>query len=342
MAEKLSSAIIDRLKERAGNAERRTDVSELEAGSASSDEMLGAMPKSDDPAVREYLQGMNTPFAGMIGNLVTGDGSQAKGLFGALGRMLGGKQMFMSMGGQSFSLGPKGEPAKAPPPASEERVVAVETELGFALPADLRQFYREVADGGVGPGDGLYSLEQLTAKWREFTREPIGPQGQEWPANLLPIHGEDWDVVSIDRDSGRLIYWDLEDIEDDDEADPANPSWAASFVAEADSLEAWLDKWLTKPSAAQRAARRAERPAPKQLTDEDWEVWAAESPENAEYMRRLDIATMTPEERAAIGLTEDNWAMKMWEGLDLSKIKPPLPGYADRRRGTGGTAEGDD
>src|SRR5215217_6001396 len=89
MAEQLSSVIIARLQERAGNAERRTDSSELEANSVGADEMLDGMPKSDDPAVREYLEGMNTPFAGMISNLVIGDGRQAKGLLGALGRMLG-------------------------------------------------------------------------------------------------------------------------------------------------------------------------------------------------------------------------------------------------------------
>jgi hypothetical protein len=303
--------------------------------------MLDSIPKSDDPAVREYMQGMNTPFAGMIGNLVGGDGGQAKGLFGALGRMLGGGQMSMNMGGQTVSLGKKRAPTNAPPPASEAQVAAAEAELGFALPGDLRLFYVAVADGGVGPGDGLYSLEQLLSKWREFTHEPIGPQGQHWPANLLPIHGDGWDVISLDRDSGRLIAWDLEEIDDDEEADPDNPNWAASFAHEAESLEAWLEKWLAKPSAAEKAARRAARPAPRQLTDEDWEVWAQQSPENQEYMRRMSIATMTPEERAAIGLTEENWTTKMWDGFDLSKIKPPMPGYADRHRDREGDADGE-
>jgi hypothetical protein len=340
MAEQLSSGIIDRLKIRAGNAERRTEISELEAGSASSDEMLGSISKSDDPAVREYLEGMNTPFAGMIGNMVSGDGGQARGLFGALGRMLGGRQMFMSMGGQTVSLGPKRAPTKAPPPASEGEVAAAEAKLGFALPAPLRQLYTEVADGGVGPGDGLYSLDQLLAKWREFTTEPVGPQGQDWPAKLLPIHGEEWNVVSIDRDSGRLIYWDLEEIEDDDETDPANPTWGGSFVAEAESLEAWLDKWLAKPSAAEKAARRAERPAPRQLTDEDFKAYEEDHPEYAEYQRRAEAFTMTPEERAAIGLPEKGWESKVFEGLDLGKIGHPTPGYAERRRAKRQESEG--
>jgi hypothetical protein len=123
--------------------------------------------------------------------------------------------------------------------------VAAEADLGFPLPPDLRRFYLEVADGGVGPGDGIYSLAELLAKHREMTEEPVGPQGQSWPAHLLAIQGDDWDLVSIDRETGRLVYWDLEELDDDDEPPPDNPTWAASFVPEADSLTTWLSAWLT-------------------------------------------------------------------------------------------------
>ncbi len=196
--------------------------------------------------------------------------------------------------------------------------------LGFDLPAPLRQYYLEVANGGVGPGGGLYSLKEVLAKWHEFTHEPIGERGQKWPTKLLPIHGDDWDVVSIDRDSGALIYWDVEEID--------YGGWKKSFVPHADSLEAWFDKWLGQPSMKEQAERRAQRPPPRQLSDEDWRVWGEEDPVHAEYLRRLDIATMTPAERAAIGLNEDNWAEKMFDGLDLSSIKMPTPGYAERQR----------
>jgi len=81
----------------------------------------------------------------------------------------------------------------------------------------------------------------------------------------------------------------------------------------------------------EQAERRAQRPPPRQLSDEDWRVWGEEDPVHAEYLRRLDIATMSPAERAAIGLTEDNWAEKMFEGLDLTSIKMPMPGYAERK-----------
>jgi hypothetical protein len=329
MADQLTDGLLARLKDRAGNAERRSDDNEMAANSQTMEEMFDSVPKSDDPAVREYLEGMNTPFAGMIANMVTGDGRQAKGMLGMLGGLLGGKQMFGVVGpslgspGGVFSMGGSRTPKPAPKPCTEAEVADAETKLGFTLPAPLRQYYLEVANGGVGPGGGLYSLKELLAKWREFTKEPIGERGQKWPAKLLPIHGEDWDVVSIDRDCGELIYWDVEEID--------YGGWKKSFVHHADSLEAWLDKWLGQPSMKEQAERRAQRPPPRQLSDEDWRVWGEEDPVHAEYLRRLDIATMTPAERAAIGLTEDNWAEKMFEGLDITTIKMPTPGYAERK-----------
>jgi hypothetical protein len=328
MGIELSRETIAALKERAGRADRRSDSSEMEANSQGIDEMLASTPKSDDPAVREYLEGMNTPFAGMIANVVTGDGSEAKGFLGTIGSLLGGKQMFaMGPGGETFSFGPKRAPTKAPPPASEAEVAAAEAKLGFRLPEELRQFYLEVANGGVGPGDGLYSLKELLAKWREMTDEPVGPRGQKWPRKLLPVHGDDWDLTCIDCDSGGLVYFDVEEVD--------YGGWKACFKDEEQSLESWLGKWLAKPSLEEKAKLRAERPAPRQLSDADIEAWEEDHPEFAEYNRRAKAFLMTPEERAAIGLPETGWEDKVWEGLDLSKIKHPTPGYAERRKPRG-------
>jgi SMI1 / KNR4 family (SUKH-1) len=253
MADRLSDPLVQVLRERAQDPARRTEMGALTAGSASVDDVLrdlGPDPSQSEEhraAVDDYLSGMNTPFAGMISNLATGDGSQARGLFATLGKLTGGKQVFAMMGDAGVvGLGPSSEPRPAPPPAREQDVAAAETALGFPLPPAVRQFYLEVADGGVGPGDGLFDLAELVAKHREMTHEPVGPQGQSWPARLLPIHGEDWDLVAIDRESGRLVFWDLEDLDDDDELPPDQPTWAASFVPEADSLEAWLGDWAAR------------------------------------------------------------------------------------------------
>jgi hypothetical protein len=143
------------------------------------------------------------------------------------------------------ATGPSGAAEPAPGPAEEADVAAAEAELGFRLPPALRQYYLEVADGGIGPGDGLYSLEALVAKHRELTAEPVGPQGQPWPEHLVAVQGEDWDLVAVDRGTGRLVLWDLEELDDDEELPADQPTWAASFVPEADGLAAWLGDWVS-------------------------------------------------------------------------------------------------
>jgi hypothetical protein len=252
MTESLSPALVQRLRERAQDPARRSGTAALAAGSIGFDEAL-LSPGPGEPQTEElqrevadYLDGINSPFAGMIGNAATGDGSQARGLLGALSSLLGGKQRFAMAGDLGvISLGPRVPPRPAPPPATEQEIAAAEEALGFPLPPGLRQFYAEVANGGVGPEDGLFSLSELVAKRHELTHEPVGPQGQAWPAVLLPVQGEDWDLVSVDRETGRLVYWDLEELDDDDELPPDQPTWAASFVSESDSLEAWLGEWAT-------------------------------------------------------------------------------------------------
>ena len=223
----LPAHLVARLRERDQDPARRTSGAVLVAGAvplgdllAAEQARLAAQPEEVQRGVAEYLEGVNSPFAQLMGNL------------GSLGGLFGGT-----------SSAPA--PTAAPDPASQAEVTAVEAELGFALPSELRHFYLEVADGGVGPGDGIYSLAELLAKHREMTGEPVGPQGQAWPTELLAIQGDDWDLVSVDRETGRLVYWDLEELDDDDELSPDdNPTWAASFVPESDSLGAWLTAWL--------------------------------------------------------------------------------------------------
>jgi SMI1/KNR4 family protein SUKH-1 len=256
MAEPLSASLVERLRERAQDPALRSGSGALAAGST---DLGAALQRSmaPDPSwspevrsgVEEYVAGIDSPFAAMTRNLLSGDGSQARGLLDALGALTGGQQLFAmdgQMGGQGvLSTGAPAGATQAPaaPPATEEGVAAAEAELGLPLPAPLRQLYLEIADGGFGPGDGLYSLSELVAKHRELTGEPVGPQGQPWPGNLLAVQGQDWEVVALDLESGRLVLWDLEELDDDDELPPDQPTWAASFVPEADSLAAWLESW---------------------------------------------------------------------------------------------------
>ena len=252
MADHLDDALVRRLRERGQDPDRRSGAAATTAGAVPLAVALGGL--GPDPtaspehraAVDDYLAGVSSPFAGMMAGLASGDGTGADGLLAALGSLTGGPRTFAMAGGFGVvATGPSGAAGPAPAPAEEADVAAAEAELGFRLPPALRQYYLEVADGGVGPGDGVYSLAALVAKHRELTADPVGPQGQPWPEHLLPVQGEGWDIVALDRDTGRLVFWDLEELDDDEELTPDQPTWAASFVPEADSLAAWLGDWAS-------------------------------------------------------------------------------------------------
>ena len=136
----LSENLIAQLKARAQDPARRSDVDEMFASSATVDELLVQIRAPIDrlsPAqrkrVREYTQGINTDarIKSTMMDSMFGSGALAKGLFAAAAAMAGGKPMFGSIGGTTFSMGPKREPSPAPPPAGEEQVAAAEAELGF-------------------------------------------------------------------------------------------------------------------------------------------------------------------------------------------------------------------
>ena len=177
------------------------------------------------------------------------------------------------------------DPAPLPPPATAEQVAEAEAALGFELPAGLRQLYLEIGNGGFGPGDGLYSLTDIAGQYADMTDEPFGPQGQPWPANLLAICHDDPGEICVDRDSGAVIFWDPEEIEG-----ASDKYWRRSFKDEAGSIAELFEKWLGEPTAMERMDQ-ARREGDERAIQSGIEMFGA----------------MSPEERAAHGLSEDNW-----------------------------------
>ena len=104
MVDQLNDELLARLRERAQDPARRSGVAAMSAGSVSlGDALAGITPAPDRSAehraaVDDYLSGMNTPFAGMIADLASGDGRQAGGLLAALGSLTGGTQVFAMSG----------------------------------------------------------------------------------------------------------------------------------------------------------------------------------------------------------------------------------------------------
>jgi hypothetical protein len=181
-----------------------------------------------------------------------------------------------------------------PPPADPDSVAAVESRLGFALPVLLQRIYVEVADGGFGPGEGLFGTARVAATYESVQAHPVMPAGARWPEGLLPIVDRNPGYDCIDARTGRVITWDPERLTERS----SDRTWQRTFSEIAPSLEAWLDEWVGSKTLEEQMAERI----------------ALGQVEEARKAR-AQIRAMTPQERAAMGLPEVGWEKVVWGGI---------------------------
>ena len=218
-------ALIERLRERAADPERRVDARET-----------------------QFFAGVKSlGFGGLLGML------------GDL-RPLFGRAVDASRAGQvdpevvakadefAASMATPVE-SELPPPATPQELEEFEASLGFALPLTLRRAYAEVANGGFGPGYGLVPLARIASEYRELC-EVMPPTGHDWPHGLLPVvsHDPDWDCV--DAATGRVVAFDWEEVDEDITA----AEFAGAFRELAPTVEAWLEEWVSSRSPAEQEA----------------------------------------------------------------------------------------
>jgi hypothetical protein len=142
----------------------------------------------------------------------------------------------------SRSEGPDREPL---PPASLDAIALAESKLGFSLPPLLRRIYG-VANGGIGPGYGLYPIgdgdETLVPVYRRFIGDglpnrrdaELGQQDYDlgpWPERLLPLC--DWGCA----------IWSCLDCRSDD-GPIVTSSNEEPLVSTGHTLRTWLSAWL--------------------------------------------------------------------------------------------------
>ena len=181
--------------------------------------------RANDPMRRTAMARIHATAAPLDVGALMGDFQkhappQAQGLLGILGAaksMMGGAMPgFTMMGpGGPVSVGQATGAQPLAPPAGEAALAEAERAVGRPFPAELRQLYA-IADGGFGPGAGLMPLAELTRRYDDLAREPYGPLGQDWPKNLLPLFDEDPVLACIDLNTGEMVAWDPEEIEDED------------------------------------------------------------------------------------------------------------------------------
>lgn len=138
-------------------------------------------------------------------------------------------------------------------PASTVDGMVLEAEdraLGFKLPEILKRVYREIGNGGFGPGYGLIgvkggwpddtgrTLAEIYAIQSESALEP-DDENWNWPTGLLPLCHWGCAIYScVDcltpENPIRIFDPSLHD---------ADPSWRDAFFDESPSLERWLNDW---------------------------------------------------------------------------------------------------
>jgi hypothetical protein len=265
----LSPDLIDRLSARAHDPMRRTADASIQAN---------ARPMDLGQVMADFQQ--HAP-------------PQAQGLFGALDNLQG---LLGGSGGGFAMMGPGGpvsfgQAAGSQPPAeraSEAELAEAQRAIGRPLPAEVRQLYA-IADGGFGPGGGLFPIAELVARYRELTSEPYGPNGEDWPANLVPLFGQNPQLLCIDAATGEILLWDPEELEEETAG-----AWKRSFKREAATLAQLLEQWLGEPTLEERMEQ--ERKA----------AYANVPQATIDFYAR-----MSPEERAEYGFEGDDWEAEL-------------------------------
>ena len=279
----ISQEQFDRIAERAGDVRRRTFASGAEAAAepVDLDNLMADFEQHAPPAAKGLL--------GMVGKL--------GGMLGLEGMVAMGPDGPIRFGGEA----PARELSAAP---DEARLAEAERRIGRPLPPELRQLYA-IGDGGFGPGGGLLGLGELVARYHELTREPYGPLGQDWPANLLPLFDEDPQLICLDLDSGGIVEWDPEEIEDEE----SDADWQRSFIRRQASLGELLEQWLGAPSFEEETAsmmREAKeayaRRAPSPVTGFPMELPPTEQAEG-----EIEFLKYSADLRDDFGLPETGW-----------------------------------
>jgi hypothetical protein len=188
-------------------------------------------------------------------------------------------------------------PAGLPPPADPAVIARTESTLGFALPPFLRRVYLEVADGGFGPGTGLLGIQAAVAAYARLRSGDELPRGRSWPERLLPVAERDPGSYCVDAssDGGRVVDWDPEELAEFS----GEKAFAKSFTEIAPSVEAWLAEWAGGKTQAEQQAEIMQR-----------------AMADAARQSRAYFAGMTPEQKAAYGLTDDEWGELMGRDED--------------------------
>lgn len=135
------------------------------------------------------------------------------------------------------------------PPVSEVIVTSAEEIIGFSLPPLLSKIYREIGNGGFGPGHGILGLDgghtnstgdTSLELYRIFLLPDPEDQLWFWPKGLFPFC--DWGCAIYSCiccfDKNYAVKWF------DPNGHLPNSEWSDSFIDHTTSFDEWIMSWL--------------------------------------------------------------------------------------------------
>lgn len=140
----------------------------------------------------------------------------------------------MAVGPNPRAMRRKRKPAK---PVTDADLLNAESQLGFKLPSELREFYLSGSHQRRSSCGEYYSLKRAVKEYRMLTAKPYGPNGEDWPAVLFPFEDLLHGYAAFDRDSGLITTWDPDEIAGGNESKAA---WKRSFQPTGKTLTQYL------------------------------------------------------------------------------------------------------
>lgn len=134
-------------------------------------------------------------------------------------------------------------------PASDEAMATAEKELEFLLPDLLREIYKKVANGGIGPGykilgvKGGHTSDEGDTISELYTvlsgKNPEDPKWQ-WPKGIVPFCHWGCAIYSCfdaNKKNYPVVWFDPNMRE-------IGEPMERQFMPHRDSLESWFQGWL--------------------------------------------------------------------------------------------------
>ena len=134
-------------------------------------------------------------------------------------------------------------------PASDEAIATAENELGFPLPSLLREIYKKVSNGGIGPGykilgvKGGHTSDEGDTISELYTilsgNDPEDPLW-EWPKGIVPFCHWGCAIYSCfdsKKENYPVVWFDPNMRE-------IGEPMEQQFIPHRESLESWFQGWL--------------------------------------------------------------------------------------------------